>query len=75
MPVGAEVPPIGPVLNVLPTGAALGAGAVNGDEGFSTGVGAVTGRLLGLAVGGAGLAGDGFSTATVCFGGCCTGFG
>ena len=70
MPVGAEVPPIGPVLNVLPTGADFGASAVNGVDGFSTGAGAEIGRALGLAVGGAGLAGDGFSTETGCFADC-----
>ena len=61
-PLGADVPPIGPVDNVLPIGAALGAGAVNGVLGLATGAGVETGLALGLAVGGAGLAGEGFST-------------
>ena len=58
-----EVPPIGPVAKVLPVGAFVGLGTVNGDDGFATGVGADTGLTLGLAVGGAGFAGDGLFTA------------
>ena len=59
MPVGAEVPPIGPVDKLLPTGAFFGTGAENGVLGFATGAGAAIGLVLGLAVGGAGFAGDG----------------
>ena len=61
IPLGADVPPIGPVDNDLPTGAAFGAGTLNGVVGLVTGAGAAIGLALGLAVGGAGLAGDGFS--------------
>jgi len=61
-PVGAEVPPIGPVESVLPVGALVGLGTLNGVEGF-TGAGAEVGADEGLAVGGAGFAGDGLFTA------------
>ena len=60
-PVGADVPPIGPVERVLPGSAAFGAGALNAVVGFATGAGAEVGLALGLAVGGAGLAGEGFA--------------
>lgn len=71
-PVGAEVPPIGPVDKVLPVGAAFGAGTVNGVDGLATGAGVEVGLALGLAVGGAGLAGDGFAVCglDVVFAGC-----
>ena len=76
IPVGADVPPTGPVDNVFPIGAAFGTGTVNGVVGLATGVGAETGLALGRGVGGAGFAGEGFSTAGFCCAGfCCTGFG
>ena len=62
-PVGAEVPPIGPVERVLPAGALDGRGVVNGELGLSIPEGAETGLALGLALGGAGLAGDGLFVA------------
>ena len=65
-PVGADVPPIGPVAKVLPAGAELGTGTLNGVEGFATGAGADVGRALGLAVGGAGFAGAGLFVADGC---------
>ena len=58
-PAGADVPPTGPVERVLPTGAPLGAGTVKLDDGFGVGAGADIGLDDGLAVGGAGFAGDG----------------
>ena len=66
-PVGADVPPTGPVANVFPVVAPVGTGTLNGVEGFATGVGAVTGFTLGLEVGGAGFAAEGLLT----FDGCC----
>ena len=54
----------------MPTGALFGAGTLNGVDGLTTGAGAETGLALGLGVGGAGLAGDGFSTAVGCLTGC-----
>ena len=47
------------VERVLPTGAPLGAGTVKLDDGFGVGAGADIGLDDGLAVGGAGFAGDG----------------
>ena len=61
-----DVPPTGPVERDFPVGAPFGTGTENGEEGFATGVGAETGLALGLAVGGAGLAGEGFSTFAGC---------
>ena len=65
-PVVDDVPPTGPVANVLPTGAPEGIGTENGVEGFAVGTGADTGAELGLAVGGAGFAGDGLLTFEGC---------
>ena len=39
IPVGAEVPPIGPVAKVFPIGAPVGTGTVKAVEGFATGAG------------------------------------
>ena len=75
MPVGADVPPIGPVESVFPTGAAFGAGTLNGVEGFATGVGVLVGLALGRAVGGAGFAGAGFAAGAGCGVGLATGLG
>ena len=62
VPVGADVPPTGPVARVFPAGAFAGLGTVNGDDGFAVGAGADIGLLLGLALGGAGFAAEGFFT-------------
>ena len=58
-PAGAEVPPTGPVAKVFPVGAFAGLGMLNGVDGFATGAGDEVGFALGLAVGGAGFAGEG----------------
>ncbi len=65
-PVVDDVPPIGPVARVFPAVAPVGAGTVNYEDGFSTGVGEDVGIALGRAVGGAGFAGDGLFTLEGC---------